>query len=83
MKNILLLCVLYHFLIERTLLNVKLSFIISLKVIEVKICLLQALFLLLRVSRIVAFIGKNINMIILFACLVGWLNSSPVEILKN
>jgi len=35
------------------------------------------------VSRNVAFIIKNIDMIILFACLVGWLNSSPLEIKKN
>jgi len=35
------------------------------------------------VSRIVDFIIKNIDMIILFACLVGWLHSSPIEILKN
>jgi len=35
------------------------------------------------VSRIVAFIIKNTDMIILFACLVGWLNSSPIQILKN
>ncbi len=33
-------------------------------------------------SRIVAFIIKNIDLIILFACLVGWLDSSPVEIKK-
>jgi len=31
------------------------------------------------VSRIVAFINKNINMIILFAFLVGWLDSSPIK----
>ncbi len=30
------------------------------------------------VSRIAAFIIKNIDMIILFACLDGWLNSLPV-----
>jgi hypothetical protein len=35
------------------------------------------------VSRIVDFIIKIIDMIILFACLVGWLHSSPIEILKN
>jgi len=29
------------------------------------------------VSRIVAFIIKNINMIIIFTCLGGWLYSSP------
>ena len=34
------------------------------------------------VLRIVAFIIKNIDMIVLFACLVGWLDSSPVEIKK-
>jgi len=31
----------------------------------------------------VAFIIKNIETIILFACLVSWLNSLPVEILKK
>jgi hypothetical protein len=35
------------------------------------------------VSKIVAFIIKNINIIILFTCLVGWFNSSPREIKKN
>jgi len=35
------------------------------------------------VSRFVAFIIKNINMIILFACSVGWHDSSPVEIKKK
>jgi len=34
------------------------------------------------VSRNVAFIIKSIDMIILLACLVGWLDSSPVEIKK-
>jgi len=34
-------------------------------------------------SRNVAFIVKSIDMIILFACLLGWLNSSPVEIQKQ
>jgi len=27
--------------------------------------------------------NKNIDMIILLACLVGWIDSSPVEIQKN
>jgi len=31
----------------------------------------------------VAFKIKNIDMIILFACLVGWLNSSPVKKLRH
>jgi len=31
----------------------------------------------------VALIIKNIDMIILFACFVAWLDSSPVEIKKN
>jgi len=31
----------------------------------------------------VAFIIKSIDVIILFACLVGWLDSSPVEIKKK
>jgi hypothetical protein len=35
------------------------------------------------VWRIVAFIVKNINMIILFACLVGWLDSLPIKIIKK
>ncbi len=35
---------------------------------------------ILCVSRIVAFIVKNVNMIILFACLVGWLNSSFLSV---
>ncbi len=35
------------------------------------------------VSRIVAFIVKSIVMIILFACLVGWLDSLPVETKKK
>jgi len=35
------------------------------------------------VSRCVAFTIKNIGIIILFACLVGWLDSSPIEILKK
>jgi len=30
----------------------------------------------------VAFIVKNKNMIIICACLVGWLDSSPVEKIK-
>jgi hypothetical protein len=34
------------------------------------------------VSRIVAFIVKNINTKILFACLVGLVDSSTVEIKK-
>jgi len=34
------------------------------------------------VSRIVPFIIKNIDEIILFECLVGWLDSSPIEIKK-
>jgi len=34
-------------------------------------------------SRIVVFTIKNIDIIILFACLVGWLNYSPVEIKKK
>jgi len=38
--------------------------------------------MLLCVSRIVAFIVKNINTKILFACLVGWVNSSIEEIKK-
>jgi len=35
------------------------------------------------VSNIVTFILENIDKIILFSCLVGWLNSSPVGILKK
>jgi len=35
------------------------------------------------VSRIVAFRNKKFYMIILFACLVGWLDSSPEEIKKK
>jgi len=35
--------------------------------------------LILCVSRILAFIIKNIDMIILLECLVGWLDSSHVE----
>jgi hypothetical protein len=31
----------------------------------------------------VAFIIKNIDMLILFSCLVGWLDSSPLEIKKK
>jgi len=31
----------------------------------------------------VALKTKKIDMIIIFACLVGWLNSSPVEIQKK
>jgi hypothetical protein len=38
---------------------------------------------ILSMSRIVTFIIKHINMIILFACLVGWLDSSPIEIKKK
>jgi len=35
------------------------------------------------VSRIVAFFVKNIDTKIFFECLVGWNDSSTVEILKN
>ena len=35
------------------------------------------------VSRFVAFTIKNIGIIILFSCLVGWLDSSPIETKKN
>jgi len=35
------------------------------------------------VSRIVAFMIKNIHIIILFASLVGWPDSSPIEIKRK
>jgi len=33
--------------------------------------------------RIVAFLVKNFDMIILIPCLDGWLNTSPLEFKKN
>jgi len=39
--------------------------------------------LILHVSKILAFIVKGIDTKILFSCLVGWVDSSTVEIKKN